>query len=134
MLLYDTCNVEELLWNRLTYGDFNKFKPKRKGDLYQMNGIQFEVFLSKFFVFCGYLVEKTSICQDFGADLIMYKYGIKYGVQAKRRKQIIGIKAVQEVFNPSARDYYQANKAMVITTNKFSRNAVKQAEMSNVEL
>ncbi len=44
----------------------------------------------------------------------------------------MGIKAVQEV--ASARPYYKANKAMVITTSRYSRNAVKLAEACNIVL
>ncbi len=60
------------------------------------------------------------------------KFNIIYVVQAKRQRKSIGIKAVQEV--ASAREYYKVNEAMVITTNKFSKNAIQLANAINVEL
>jgi hypothetical protein len=128
----NSCQVQELLWNRLTYGDFNKFKPKIRNNIDQMNGVQFEVFLSKFFTYIGYYVQKTPLSNDYGADLIMQKSYIKYVVQAKRQKKTVGVKAVQQV--TSARIYYNANEAMVITSNRFSKNAIILARKSNVEL
>jgi len=128
----NSCQVQELLWNRLTYGDFEKFKPKIRNNINQMNGVQFEVFLSKFFTHCGYYVQKTPLSNDYGADLIMQKSYNRYVVQAKRQKKTVGVKAVQEV--TSARIYHKVNEAMVIISGKFSKNAIKLARVSNVEL
>ena len=127
-----SCQVEEIIWDRLIKGDYKNFKPKRKGDLDQMNGIQFEVFLSKFFTYCGYYVNKTPITNDHGADLIMEKGYTKYVVQAKRHKKTIGVKALQEVY--AAKTIYQANKAMVIATSKFSRQAINESKELHIEL
>lgn len=44
----------------------------------------------------------------------------------------MGVKAVQEIV--SARLHYGAGKAMVITSSKFSRDAVKLAESTFVDL
>jgi len=53
-------------------------------------------------------------------------------VQAKRRKQTIGIGAVQEAY--TAMGYYGTNKAMVIISSKFSSTAKDVAERLDVEL
>jgi len=127
-----SCQIEEIIWDKITKGDYKKFKPKRMGDLDLMNGIQFEVFLSKFFTYCGYYVNKTPITNDHGADLIMEKGYTKYVVQAKRHKKTIGVKALQEVY--AAKTLYQANKAMVITTSKFSRQAINESKELHIEL
>jgi len=127
-----SCQIEEILWDKITKDDYQKFKPKRKDDLNLMTGTQFEVFLAKFFTCCGYSVNRTPATNDFGADLIMMKDNTKYVVQAKKHKKTIGVKALQEVY--AAKKIYQANKAMVITTSKFSRQAIKASNELQIEL
>ena len=53
-------------------------------------------------------------------------------IQVKRRKQTIGISAIQEAH--TAKDYHRANKALVIISSKFSKSAIECAERVNVEL
>ncbi len=127
-----SCQLEEIIWYRLRNGVYKNFQLGRRSELDNMRGVQFEVFLLKFFLHCGYHVEKTPVSHDYGADLIMQYFDDRIVVQAKRQKNTVGVKAVQEV--ASARPYYKANKAMVITTSRYSRNAVKLAEACNVVL
>ncbi len=63
----------------------------------EMTEKEFENFLYFHFINCGYSVTLTQDSQDRGADLILYKDGLKTVVQAKRSKNLVGIKAVQEV-------------------------------------
>ena len=100
--------------------------------LWKMTGPQFESFLAWFFERQGYHVTRTKKSNDHGADLILRKPGEHIVVQAKRRHQTIGVHAVQEVYAASA--YYQAHRALVITTSKFSRSAVDLAHHLGVEL
>jgi len=99
-----TCQLERIIQYRLMNGVYKNFQLGRRSELDQMDGVQFEVFLSKFFLHCGYSVEKTPV----------------------------GIKAVQEV--SSSIPVYHADKAKVITTSKYSRDAVKLAGFWGVEL
>lgn len=107
-----------------------KYRPIYKFD--SMSGVEFEKFLSGLFSEYGYLVAETGYSQDYGADLILYKDSLKIVVQAKRSKKPVGVKAVQEVLG--AMNYYQADKAIVITNNDFSKNAHNLAKASQVEL
>jgi HJR/Mrr/RecB family endonuclease len=113
-------------------GVYKYFKLGRRSGLDQMSGVQFEFFLLKFFQHCGYNAEKTPVSNDFGADLIIEDYRGRCVIQAKRQRGTVGITAVQEV--NLAKSFYQANKAMVITNSKFSNQAVKAANKSNIEL
>jgi len=97
-----------------------------------MTGRQFEEFLSIYFRKVGYDVALTPQTQDYGADLILRKNGIKTIVQAKRSKKPVSIKAVQEV--ASAIKHYMADEAIVITNNKFTENAFDLADSNGVEL
>ncbi|MEG3842313.1 restriction endonuclease [Microcoleus sp. herbarium14] len=97
-----------------------------------MTGKEFEKFLEVHFVNLGYSVTLTQDSQDYGADLILYKDGSTTVVQAKRSKNPVGIKAVQEV--AGAVRHYKGNKARVITNNRFTENAYNLAESNDVEL
>ena len=98
----------------------------------EMTGKEFERFLAVHFINCGYIVNLTKDSQDYGADLILYKDGLKTVVQAKRSKRPVGIKAVQEV--AGALRHYKGNKSRVITNNRFTANAYKLAKSNDVEL
>ncbi|MEG4034654.1 restriction endonuclease [Microcoleus sp. S36b_A4] len=98
----------------------------------EMTGKEFENFLYLYFINFGYSVKLTQDSQDYGADLILYKDGSKTVVQAKRSKNPVGIKAVQEV--AGAVKYYNGNKGRVITNNRFTENAYNLAESNDIEL
>ena len=98
----------------------------------EMTGKEFERFLAVHFRKCGYSVDLTQDSQDYGADLILYEYGWTTVVQAKRSKNPVGIKAVQEV--AGAVRHYNGNKGRVITNNRFTENACKLAKSNDVEL
>lgn len=97
-----------------------------------MSGKDFEKFLSLLFRNVGYQVSLTPDSQDYGADLILYKDTIKIVVQAKRYKKPVSVKAVQEI--ASAVKHYNADKARVITNNRFTENAYNLARSNSVEL
>ncbi len=98
----------------------------------RMTGKEFETFLDVHFINLGYSVTLTQDSQDYGADLILYKDGSKTVVQAKRSKNTVGIKAVQEV--AGAVRHYNGNKGRVITNNRFTENACNLAKSNDVEL
>ncbi len=97
-----------------------------------MSGKEFEKLLLLLFRKTGYRVSLTPDSQDYGADLILDKDGKKTIIQAKRCKNPIGVKAVQEV--ASAVKHYKANKAIVITNNRFTENAYNLARSNEVKL
>jgi restriction system protein len=79
----------------------------------------------------GYHVKRTPSSNDFGTDLILEGQE-RIVIQAKRYKNKVGIRAVQEI--NSARNYYKAQKAWVITNNYFTSPVIKLAESSDVQL
>lgn len=98
----------------------------------EMSGKEFEKLLALLFKKTGYQVSFTPESQDYGADLILYKDGSKTIIQAKRYKNPVGVKAIQEV--ASAVKHYKANKGIVITNNRFTENAYNLARSNEVEL
>ncbi|MDY6782816.1 MAG: restriction endonuclease [Cyanobacteriota bacterium] len=97
-----------------------------------MKGEEFEEFLSLCFGKLGYSVQDTPKTNDFGADLILTKSGIKTIVQAKRYKSTVGSKAVQEVV--SAVQYYGADGGIVVTNSTFTPSAYQLASRTKTEL
>ncbi|EZH65672.1 hypothetical protein DH09_12510 [Bacillaceae bacterium JMAK1] len=99
----------------------------------QMSGKEFERRLAIHFTYCGWHVHLTSDTGDYGADLVgENQEGETVVIQAKRYKRNIGVRAVQEV--NSAKTYYGAGQAIVITNQYFTRNAEELARRCGVEL
>ncbi len=99
----------------------------------EMSGVMFESLLFEYFKAIGYKGYLTPVEADYGADLVLKKDSIKYVVQAKRWKDDkVGVEAVQQVVG--AIGYYSADKALVITSSLFTKNAKQLAKSNNVEL
>ena len=101
-------------------------------DIDMMKGEEFEKYLKLCFEELNYTVRLTPKSKDYGADLILYKDGVKIVVQTKRSKRPVGISAVQQV--TSAIKHYNADKAMIITNNYFTKYAYNLARSNEIEL
>jgi restriction system protein len=97
-----------------------------------MNGIEFEKYLENLFKKLGYKVKRTQASGDYGADLIISNHDYKAAVQAKRYKNRVGLKAVQEIV--SAKAFYRCSDAWVVTNSHFTNQARNLAKMNNVSL
>ena len=97
-----------------------------------MRGEEFEEWVAAKLTQLGYNCERTPISGDFGADLILRKRGHRYIVQIKRWNNRVTVKAVQEIV--AAKKYYNADNAIVITNNYFTKSAQILAERNDVEL
>jgi len=109
-----------------------KEEVKEEVNLDFMSGYEFEQFLGNLFKKMGYNVINTKLSGDQGADLIVERFGEKTVVQAKNYSGSVGNKAVQEAL--AAREYYKCDKAIVITTSYFTRQAIDAAKKTKVEL
>lgn len=98
----------------------------------KMTGEEFERFLLVHFEKLGYKGKVTAKTNDYGADLILKKENSKIVVQAKRWTSKVGIEAVQQILG--AKQYYKADKCMVVTNNFFTPNANNLAVSSDVDL
>jgi HJR/Mrr/RecB family endonuclease len=119
----------------------NEYKKQKKRAYYlnsrisqidQMSGEEFEELLRAHFEKQGYQVNLTQKTNDYGADLILQKNGVKTIVQAKRHKQKIGNRAVQEIV--AAKGHYKAAHGMVISNSYYSANCVKLAFENDIVL
>jgi HJR/Mrr/RecB family endonuclease len=80
----------------------------------------------------GWEAYPTSGSGDQGADVVAEKHGLKFVIQCKLYSQPVGNKAVQEV--TSARDFYRAFGALVVTNNDYTKSARQLAESQSVWL
>lgn len=78
------------------------------------------------------VVETTPVTGDHGADLLIRVGSVRIAIQAKRYTGIVGNAAVQEIF--AAKQFYDADFAMVVTTSRFTNPAKVLAEKLEVTL
>lgn len=99
-------------------------------DVDQMSGQEFERHLAVYFGDLGFKVETTPGSADYGADLILRSETECIVVQAKRWNSNVGVAAVQEV--STARHYYNADSALLVTNSTLTKNATALAVRAQV--
>ena len=89
-----------------------------------MTGLEFEKYVAKYLRDQGY---KTNLTEkyDLGIDIVVVKDGIRYGVQVKRHKGVVGANAVRQAV--TALNLYDCDRAIVITNSYFSKTAIRLA-------
>jgi len=108
-------------------------KKISKKDIEEMSGIDFEKFIGNCFEKKGYNVKVTKATGDQGADLILEdERGILTAVQVKKYSGSVGNKAVQEVV--ASMKFYDCDKAMIVTTETFTKSAFQLASKNGVQL
>jgi len=93
-----------------------------------MTGLEFEKYVAKYLQKQGYKTKLTEK-YDLGIDIVAIKDGVRYGVQIKRHKGVVGANAVRQAV--TALNIYNCDSAMVITNSYFSKTAIKLAESNN---
>lgn len=107
-------------------------KPKYSLESFEnMTGKDFEHAVQEILENKGYRT-KSLPWNDYGADLIAEKEGIKLIIQCKRYSVNVGLKAIQEVY--TACRYYNGDKAWIITNSNFTFQASNIAEKCGVKL
>lgn len=79
-----------------------------------------------------YDVEVTQQSNDFGADILACKDGIKYVIQCKKYSSAVGVEAVQQAY--ASKVHYKAHVAVVATNSVFTIPAKILAEETGVLL
>ena len=104
---------------------FIKYKLSRVDT---MTGLEFEKYVAKYLKKNGYKTKLTEK-YDLGIDIVAVKDGIRYGVQVKRHKGIVGANAVRQAV--TALNLYDCDRAMVITNSYFSKTAIRLANSND---
>ena len=93
-----------------------------------MTGLEFEKYVAKYLRNQGYKTKLTEK-YDLGIDIVAVKDGIRYGVQVKRHKAVVGANAVRQAV--TALNLYDCDRAMVITNSYFSKTAIRLANSND---
>lgn len=123
-----------ILTCRIVYNLIDKSRLSKSGiaEIDNMSGKTFEKYLEVLFSKLDYQVHRTQYIGDYGADLITTKNGVRTVIQAKRHKNKVGIKAVQEAV--AAKGKYDCQTAMVVTNSFYTKQAIELAKANKVEL
>ena len=98
-----------------------------------MNGQKYEKKVAGYLRRHGYHnVRITKTSGDYGVDIIARKGFHRYAVQCKYYSKPVGVGAVQQVVGGMA--YYDCDRAIVVTNNRFTRQAGELAGMNDVTL
>lgn len=121
--------VEEII----TFDIYNEDEPDDDSELGTVEDpYEYERLISERLCELGWDAYPTSGSGDQGADIVAEKFGVRFVIQCKLYSQPVGNKAVQEV--SSARDFYDAAGAAVVTNNDYTKSARQLAESQTVWL
>ncbi len=101
-------------------------------DVDDSDPISYENSIAEVFEQHGWEARVTKASGDQGADVIAKYDGFKMIIQCKLYSSPVSNKAVQEVY--SALNYYNGDKAVVITNSTFTKSAKQLAESNDVLL
>jgi len=127
--------TEKDLVNAIFDSDEENFKSKFE-EIDNMTFGEFEFYVKEMFNAKGYnstLTEK--IPSEFGADIIAIKGDEVIAIQCKhsRTGSKIDKLAIMQLY-AEAKDYYKATKLIAITNSYFNANAIKLAEVHNIDI
>ena len=103
------------------------WKPRRQkprpGGVPPVNGYDFEYWCADYLLRNGFREARvTKASGDYGADIVAVdRDGNRWVVQCKRYTRPVGNSAVQEVLG--AKNHYGANKALVMTNSRITKQA-----------
>lgn len=99
----------------------------------KMTGTDFEKFCGSLLKNNGFInITVTQSSNDYGADVVAVKDGIKYAIQCKKYSSPVGISAIQEVM--ASKTIYNCHVACVLTNNSFTPAAEELANKALVLL
>ena len=123
-------------------GGYHKFKQKKEkerrlraiklSDIDNMDGIEFEHYISRLLKHREFKAEVTKASGDLGVDVIAQKNDLKYAVQIKRYNEPVSRRAVSDAV--AGKYHYGCNAAMVVTNNYFTEGAKELAQSTGCEL
>lgn len=128
--LFNTIN--EMIFDYMEQKELDAIK---NGLVYDetINPIEYEHFCKDLLEHDGWNAKVTQTTGDQGVDVIATSDdGLVIAIQCKKYSSPVGNKAVQEVF--SAKQHYNADIAIVVTNNTYTKSAKELANTTNVLL
>ena len=100
-----------------------------------MSPYEFEHYIAKLFKKMGYKTTTTRGSQDFGIDVIAKNSDEKIAIQVKKYMgHPVGNTDVQRLLGAMQMKGVKADRSILITTSRFTKNAIQQAEECPIEL
>ncbi|MFA6494882.1 MAG: restriction endonuclease [Candidatus Paceibacterota bacterium] len=120
--------IDEREMNRTVAGSAGVSKH-----LHALSGVEFEGLLYRLFEKMEYVTQHVGHAGDQGGDLVIQKGDERIVVQAKAyRDWTVSNAAIQEAV--AAKNFYNCNKAMVVTTSEFTQPALDLAKVNDVSV
>lgn len=116
------------------YSNKNNLTRSFNYEFDELNPFELEEKVALLYEMLGYKSEATKKSGDQGADVIIVepKTGIKSVIQIKKYTSKVSNSAIQQVI--AAKAFYNAQEAIVMTTNYFTKSAIDLAENTGVIL
>lgn len=122
--------IWKILRNKFAYKYLNTINIEKIDSL---DGRGLEDFLYYYLTSLGFKVKKTKHSHDYGADLIVEFQKKIIVIQCKLYyNHSVGNSAIQEI--ATAKNYYNALRAIVITNSYFTNSAITLSKASDVTL
>ncbi len=100
-----------------------------------MSPYEFEKYIARLFISIGYKAVTTSASRDYGIDVIAKNNDEIIAIQVKKYKKCsVGNVEVQRLLGAMQMKGVRADRSILITTSRFTKNAIKQAEGCPIEL
>jgi restriction system protein len=107
-----------------------QFELARVDETDALSGHEFERWIESFLAELGFDVEHVGRTGDFGGDLVATWNATRTVVQAKSGHYKVGVSAVRQAY--AAKTYYDCERAMVVTNQYFTDQALLLAEKTGV--
>lgn len=101
-------------------------------DVDQMDGLQFERYISTLLARHGFTGIELTEQYDLGVDIIAHKNDERWGIQVKRYSGLVKAEAVRQVI--TGLKLYGCDRSMVITNSNYSKIARQLAAGNNCVL
>ena len=99
----------------------------------RMSGEEFEEYVKEILKRNGFQsLELTKRSGDYGVDILGKYQGESYAIQCKKYAKPVGLAAVQQAY--SGCQYYECDRAVVVTNHRFTAQAIALANTNQVEL
>lgn len=122
-------SIIEMLVGEADASGENNYRRDREQSSHQ-KGMEYEDECIGLFIENGWTALNTPKSGDAGADIIATKRGLKLAVQCKNWSDKVGTTAIQETI--SAKGYYDADFAVLLTESNITRQAEVIAEKLKV--
>ena len=111
--------------------------PLSISDIYSLQPLLFEAYIAALYSKKGFITHLTPNSNDKGVDVIAFKDGENYLIQAKQSKSLIGNNGVQEI--AAAKNYFDKKfgidfKLILLSNNDFTSAAELLAKPNRINL